>query len=441
MRILIVDHERGNRSVLAQAIKAIGNATVTAVSGSGPALIELKREPFEVVILDLDLSSNSVFDLLKDILNISPRASVVIIAARASLETAVEAMRRGASDYLPKPCAVEEIRQVLERIERTRKLGNKVAELESRKDMAEPEIDLTTQSPAMHRAIEIAFRAAESDATILILGETGTGKSVLARAIHQRSPRAPGAFITVSCPSLSRELLESELFGHTRGAFTGAHADTFGKVAAADGGTLFLDEIGELPLDIQSKLLRLLQEREYERVGDARPQHSNVRVIAATNRDLDESVAAGRFRKDLFYRLNVISITIPPLRDRTCDLEHLLALHLRFFASREGKRINSLSHATLKQLRAYHWPGNLRELRNLIERLVILSTGNQIDLIELGETARQASDLRLGAKVTLEQIKTEHIRRILANTPTLKDAAEILGIDPTTLYRNRARCG
>src|SRR5436309_112685 len=219
-----------------------------------------------------------------------------MVTAYGSIETAVEAMRRGAFDYLPKPCTPDQVRQVLARIEKTQKLERRVAELESRLDAEGPENDLTSQSPAMQKTIEIAFKAAESEATLLLLGESGTGKSVLARAMHQRSMRRAGAFVTVSCPSLSRELLESDLFGHVKGAFTGAHADTLGKVAAADGGTLVLDEIGELPLEVQSRLLRLLQEREYERVGETKPRRANVRVISATNRDLAQAVAAGGFR-------------------------------------------------------------------------------------------------------------------------------------------------
>ena len=265
----------------------------------------------------------------------------------------------------------------------------------------------------MQRAFDMAFKAAESDATILVLGESGTGKSMLARAIHQRSLRAQGAFVTVSCPSLSRELLESELFGHAKGAFTGAHAETLGKVAAADGGTLFLDEIGELPIEIQAKLLRLLQEREYERVGETKSHRSNVRVIAATNRNLQEAVAAGKFREDLFYRLNVISVSLPPLRERTADIEHLVSEQLKFFAVHAvGKKAKTVSPAALEHMRRYHWPGNVRELRNVIERAVILSSGEQIEPADLGETMQSPSEIRIGGKVSLADLEQEHIRRV-----------------------------
>ncbi|MEI9893545.1 MAG: sigma-54 dependent transcriptional regulator [Chthoniobacter sp.] len=274
---------------------------------------------------------------------------------------------------------------------------------------------------------------------MLLLGESGTGKSVLARAMHQRSPRRAGAFVTVSCPSLSRELLESDLFGHVKGAFTGAHADTVGKVAAADGGTLFLDEIGELPVEIQAKLLRLLQEREYERVGETKPRRANVRVISATNRDLTQAVAAGKFREDLLYRLNVISLRLPPLRERVNDIERIALLHLRFLAGHSGKNVRGFSPAALEAMRQYAWPGNLREMRNVIERAVILCSGESIEAADLVDSIQRGSEIRLGGKFTAEEIEAEHIRRVVANTRTLEDAAAVLGIDPATLYRKRKK--
>ena len=339
----------------------------------------------------------------------------------------------------PSPVPPDQVRHVLSNIERTKKLEHRVAELESRLVASGPEIDISTGSPAMRKALDVAFKAAQSEATVLLLGESGTGKSVLAREMHRRSRRPEGAFVTVSCPSLSRELLESELFGHVRGAFTGAHHDTFGKVAAADGGTLFLDEIGEMPLAIQAKLLRLLQEREYERVGENTPRNANVRVMSATNRDLSSAVAEGAFREDLFYRLNVISLRVPPLRERVSDIERLALLHLKFLASHTGKPVRAFSLAALEAMRSYGWPGNLRELRNVIERAVILSDHEQIELGDLSDTIQPASEIRLGGRFNLEQIESEHIRRLIANHTTLEEVAEILEIDPATLYRKRKR--
>jgi len=440
MRILIIDDEKNIRRALALALESMAHE-VTCVSNSALGLAELRARSFDVVLLDLRLSQESGLDVLEEILRVNPQAAVVMVTAYASVETAVEAMRRGAFDYLPKPCTPEQVRQVLTRVEKTRKLERRVAELESRLAVEGPEIELASQSPGMQKALDVAFKAAESEATILLLGESGTGKSVLARAMHQRSPRRAGAFVTVSCPSLSRELLESELFGHVKGAFTGAHADTVGKVATADSGTLFLDEIGELPVEIQAKLLRLLQEREYERVGETKPRRANVRVISATNRDLAQAVTAGKFREDLFYRLNVISLRLPPLRERVNDIERLALMQLRFIAGHSGKGVRSFSAAALEAMRQYAWPGNVRELRNVIERAVILSNAEFIEPEDLSDHIQPGSEIRLGGKVTLEAIEAEHIRRVVANTRTLEEAAAILGIDPATLYRKRKKQG
>ncbi len=423
---------------MAMALESMDHDAVTVSSGA-EAFKELKNSAFDVVFLDLKLHQESGLDVLEEILRLSPRASVVIVTAFASIETAVEAMRRGAFDYLPKPCTPDQVRQLLARIERTKRLENRVEELESQLNAESPANDLVTNSPAMQAVIDMAFKAANSDATVLILGESGTGKSVLARGMHARSPRRGRAFVTVSCPSLSRELLESELFGHVKGAFTGAQADTQGKVATADGGTLLLDEIGDLPLEIQSKLLRLLQEREYDRVGEAKARRANVRVISATNRDLAEAVREGRFREDLYYRLNVITLRLPPLRERPQDLERIAKRHLDFFAQRAGKQFRGFTREALETMKAYHWPGNLRELRNLIERAVILGGGDEIGADAFAEIVQGQSELRVGGNVTFEELENEHMRRVIANARTIDEAAEILGVDPATLYRRKKK--
>lgn len=438
MRILVIDDEKNIRRTMALALESMDQEVVAVASGK-EGVRELTRVPIDVVFLDLKLHQESGLDVLAEIFRLAPLAAVVMVTAFASIETAVEAMRRGAFDYLPKPCTPDRVRQVLSRIERTRKLESRVVELESQLHASAPEIDLTTGSLFMQQVIDTAFKAADSEATVLILGESGTGKSVLAKAMHVRSPRKIGAFVTVSCPSLSREILESELFGHVKGAFTGAHSDTYGKIAAADGGTLFLDEIGDLPLEIQAKLLRLLQEREYERVGETKPRRANVRVISATNRDLAQAVRDGRFREDLYYRLNVISFEIPPLRNRIQDLDRIVKRHIDFFAAHAGKPIRRLSAEALLAMRSYRWPGNLRELRNVIERAVILGNSDEIGIADLPQISQSSSDLRIGGRITLEEIENEHIRKVITNSRTVDEAASVLGVDPATLYRRKKK--
>jgi NtrC-family two-component system response regulator AlgB len=300
-------------------------------------------------------------------------------------------------------------------------------------------MDLSTKSQALQRTFEIAFKAADSEATVLILGESGTGKSMLARGLHQRSPRAQGAFVTVSCPSLSRELLESEMFGHAKGAFTGAHVETLGKVAAADGGTLFLDEIGELPIEIQSKLLRLLQEREYERVGETKSHRSNVRVIAATNSDLQHAVKSGRFREDLYYRLNVISVTLPPLRERTGDIPLLAQTFLREFAKENGKTVNDFTADALEALMNFSWPGNVRELRTAIEHAVVFCRGERITRRDLPPSVRGGgpeTKLLPGKDLTVKEAEKQLIVRALKEMDGNRTrAAEKIGMSRRTFHR------
>ncbi len=442
MRILIVDDEPAIRKTTRIAVELAGHTTAEAPNALR-ALKAIEDDAFEAVLLDLKLGNDDGLDVLAKLLKAQPSLIVVMFTAYANIATAVEAMRRGAFDFLPKPFTPDQIRAVLAKIEKTRALESRVRALENQLAAESPPIDLVSAEPATQRAIEIAFKAAGTPANILILGPSGTGKSVLAREIHQRSAQREAAFVTVSCPSLSRELLESELFGHVKGSFTGAVADTLGKVAAADGGTLFLDEIGEMPLEIQPKLLRLLQEREYERVGEAKPRRANVRVIAATNRALADEVKAGRFREDLFYRLNVIGVTLPGLRDRPADLARFAESYWRFFAARLGKKITGLAPAVSVAFAAYRWPGNLRELRNVIERAVILASGETIELVDLPDEFGTPPDaaIAVGARVTLDALETEHIRRILASARNLDEAARTLGIDPATLYRKRQKLG
>ncbi|AWI10681.1 sigma-54-dependent transcriptional regulator [Ereboglobus luteus] len=440
MRILIVDDDAGIRKTTGMAVELMGHQ-VELAPGGARALKIIGEEPCDVCFLDVNLVGENGLDLLEKIQKAQPGIVPVMFTAYANISTAVEAMRRGAFDFIPKPFTPDQIRQVLGKIERERKLEQRVRQLESQLTAGAPEIDFESTEPAMQRALQIVFKAAETQATILLLGPSGTGKSVLAREAHRRGAQRDGAFVTVNCPSLSRELLESELFGHVRGAFTGAVGDTTGKVAAAEGGTLFLDEIGELPLEIQPKLLRLLQEREYERVGEPKVRRANVRVIAATNRDLEAEVKAGRFREDLFYRLNVINVALPPLRGRPGDLTRLADAALQFFGAGMGKRVKGFSPEVVEAFARYEWPGNLRELRNVIERAVILSSGEEIAMADLPEqfSSCGGSAVQVGSPVTIEQLENEHIRRIVASAKSLELAARTLGIDPATLYRKRQK--
>jgi len=446
MRILIIDDEESIRSTLSVMLQGLGHDVVEA--GNGPtALKEVDKAQFDLAFLDLRLGDENGLDLLPDLLRGNTNLDVVVFTAHASIETAVEAMRRGATDYLAKPYTPEQIRQVLGKVGKTRQLQGRVASLESRLSNDATPTSIETVEPAMERAFTLAFKAANSAATVLLLGESGTGKSVLARAIHERSPQKDKPFVTISCPSLSGELLESELFGRVKGAFTGAVTDTWGKVAVADGGTLFLDEIGELPLAIQPKLLRLLQEKEYERVGESKTRRANVRVVAATNRNLETAVREKLFREDLYYRLNVISIRVPPLRERPRDLQMMAAGYLKFFSAQCGKRVTTFGPPAREAIERYPWPGNLRELRNVVEHAVIFASGNEIALADLPDQFHssgpgQADDnVRIGMKLSLEQIENEHIRRVLAQTTTMEEAAQLLGISRGTLYERKKKIG
>lgn len=444
MRILIIDDEESIRSTLGMMLQAMGHEVIGAEDAPA-ALKELDKAQFDVAFLDLKLNGTNGLDLLPDLLRGNAKLDVIVFTAHASIETAVEAMRRGATDYLPKPFTPEQIRQVLRKVGKTRHLEGRVANLESRLTSDSPPASVDTVEPSMERTFRLAFKAAFSPATILLLGESGTGKSVLARAIHERSPQSEKPFVTISCPSLSRELLESELFGRVKGAYTGALNDNWGKVAVAEGGTLFLDEIGELPMEIQPKLLRLLQEKEYERVGESKTRRANVRVIAATNRNLDIAVREKSFREDLYYRLNVVAIRVPPLRERPHDIKCMAAGYLDFFGRQCGKQMSGISEEAMAALLAYSWPGNLRELRNVIEHAVIFASDARIELSDLPDLFSQPgfqppdADVRLGRKIPLEQVENEHIRRVLAQTNTMEEAAQVLGISRGTLYERKKK--
>ena len=440
MRVLIVDDERSIRTSAAVAIQAAGHSAETADSGH-IAILKLQEDAYDLAFLDLRLGDQDGLEVLEQIKRQHSKLPVVVFTAYASVASAVAAMQKGAFDYLEKPFTPEQLRQIMARVEKQRRLESRIDDLQQQINLQNPSIELRSSDPRMTRTLDVLFRAAPTQAAILLLGESGTGKSILAREVHQRSNSKEGPFVTVSCPSLSRELLESELFGHVKGAFTGAVRDTWGKVAGADSGTLFLDEIGELPLEIQPKLLRMLQERQYERLGESKIRTTNTRIIAATNKDLKDCVRKGTFREDLYYRLDVISVVIPPLRERLEDLDSLAVAFLEFFGRQLGRNALSFSGAAMQRIRSHPWRGNIRELRNSVERAVILSQTDEIgeDFLPDSILDGQDTEASVGADFTLDQLEAAHIRKILGRAPSLDSAAKTLGIDPATLYRKRKR--
>jgi two-component system, NtrC family, response regulator AlgB len=452
MDFLVIDDDKTFRDATCLLIDSEGHYAQGAYSGE-LGLAELKEGKFDSVLLDLNLGPEKGLDILEQIRKVQPNLPVVIFTAQGSVKNAVEAMRRGAVDFLEKPFTREQFHLVIARVQRFNELKQNIErlELEVKESNAQsPEILLDSSTPLMKEVMDTLLRAAKTPASILILGESGTGKSVVARAVHQQSHLANRPFVTVSCPSLSKELLESELFGHVKGAFTGALRDHWGKVKAAAGGTLFLDEIGDLPMEIQPKLLRLLQEREYERVGENVTRHAEVRIIAATSQDLRKRVADGAFREDLFFRLNVIMAEMPPLRERPGDLIRFAGHYFKHFAALCGRRLEGFSEEASAAIRAYSWPGNLRELRNAIERAVIMAKGNKINLEDLpaelrGQIAPTAkgngAPLEVGSLVSMEKLEEAHLRKVLERTGNLAEAAEVLGIDQATLYRKRKKIG
>jgi two-component system, NtrC family, response regulator AlgB len=441
LQILIVDDEANIRRTLALYLETEGHH-VLAVSNATDARNEAARRAFDLAFVDLRLGLDDGLDLIPALLARSPGLKIVVVTAFASIDTAVEAIRRGASDYIPKPFTPAQIGLAVRKVFEMKALESKVASLQEDLGREQPGIDLTSANSAMTQALELARQAAGSEAIILLRGESGTGKTVLARAIHGWSRRAAKAFRVVSCPSVPAELLESGLFVHVKGAFTGAVRDAPGRIASCEGGTLFLDEVGDLPLGLQPKLLRFVQDKEYERVGDTVTRKADVRILAATNADLEAAVAAGRFREDLFYRLNVIPIRLPALRERPEDLPVLAAGLLAFHARRNHRPLLAMTDEALAALRDYSWPGNVRELSNVIERAVILCRGDRIgpDLLPPRLVGDEASP-RAGDPVTLEALEEQHIRRVLASAGSLQEAAAALGIDQATLWRRRKKYG
>jgi NtrC-family two-component system response regulator AlgB len=441
LNILVVDDEINIRKTLSVCLETEGHSVV-AVSNFEDAVAEASRRCFDLAFVDLRLGTSDGLELIPQLLAKISWLKIIVITAYASIDTAVEAMRRGATDYIPKPFTPAQVKLSVNKVAQIRSLEQKVFALQEDVGRLNPEFDFSTTSQKMQQAINEARQVAPSDATVLLRGESGTGKTVLARMLHVWSRRAQKPFGVVSCPTLSTELLESELFGHAKGAFTGAVRDNPGRVAACEGGTLLLDEIGDVPLALQPKLLRFLQEREYERVGEYAPRKADVRVIAATNIDIEQAVADGRFREDLFYRLNVIRIEIPPLRQRQEDIGVLAQRLLTFFGRNNHRLFKGFTDDALQALKGYAWPGNIRELRNVIERASILCPTDTVGSAYLPAGIAPDEALpQLGDPVPLKQIEEQHIRRVLAATKSLQEAAAVLDIDQATLWRKRREYG
>jgi NtrC-family two-component system response regulator AlgB len=438
VRVLVVDDEKNIRATLAVCLEGLGHAVTQAITAQA-AVNAVEHQAFDLAFVDLRLGSDSGLDLLPRLLAENPNISIVLITAYGTVENAVEAMKRGAWDYLAKPFTPGQIQHLCDKAEERQALRGRLLDLESRIDA--PEHDLHTESPAMRGVLETISRAAQSDVSVMFRGESGTGKGVLARLLHAQSGRARAPFVVTNCPTLSDELLASELFGHARGAFTGAVRDQQGRVEAAEGGTLFLDEIGEIPNALQAKLLRFLQEHDFERLGETRTRHADVRVVAATNRDLEAAVRAGAFREDLLYRLNVVEINVPALRDRPEDILPMARRFLALFSRGTRKVVPELSAATEQALLAYAWPGNVRELRNAIERAVILWPAHVIEPQALPGRLGAPGPIApyVGGDFALDALEREHILRVLARVDRMDEAARILGIDTSTLWRKRRK--
>ena len=440
--LLVVDDDKNIRSHLCRFLRGAGHRVLDAPDA--PSALRLAdAESLDLVLSDVRMVGMDGMALLRELRRRRPEAAVVLMTAYATIAGALEAMHEGAFHYLVKPFALEELGLLVDRALEVVALRRDNRAL--RTALHAPAL-LDSQDPTMRRTLETARQAAESEASVLLLGESGTGKNVLARAIHAWSPRRDGPFVTIACTTLSEHLLESELFGHVKGAFTGAWKDKPGRLEAAAGGTVFLDEVGELPPELQAKLLRFLEERRFERVGDARTVEVDARIVAATNRDLQAEVAGGRFRADLFYRLAVVSLELPPLRERPADLAPLVDHLLATLAARHRRAVPRLEPAARDALAAHDWPGNIRELGNALERALVLTRGDTIAAESLPDSVlappdREAPTPATTEALSLEEVERRHVRQVLACSATLEEAAARLGIDPTTLWRKRKRWG
>jgi two-component system, NtrC family, response regulator AtoC len=433
IRVLIADDERNLRELIVRELARRGHE-VDGVGDGAAALERIRDGSYDVVVLDMRMPHKEGIDVLRELATFPEAPQVIMLTGFQEVSTAVEAMKLGAYDYLTKPTKIEELDVVVRKAAEKTQLVRENVALRAHAPGAAPFGGLLTQSARMHEILRIIDRVAPTDSAVLVLGESGTGKELVARAIHENSPRGPRAFVPIHCGALPREVFESELFGHEKGAFTGAVGTKPGLVELADGGTLFLDEIGEMEPDSQVKLLRAIETGTFFRVGATRPRRVDVRLVAATNRDLAEAMKRGEFRQDLYYRINTITVSLPPLRERPDDVA-LLARH--FLEANAKYGVKRLTAATMTALEAYPWPGNVRELLHAVERAVILSKGDEIFPSDLPpEILGSSPPPAASSSGSLETMERQHIVAVLRQVNGHRGkAAALLAIDPKTLYR------
>ena len=437
MNIMIVDDEKIVRESLFHWFTKIGHFVEKASSGF-EALEKLEKNPFDVLFVDIKMPAMNGIELLEKVKTEYPETIVIIITAYGSIESAVRAMQLGASDYLLKPFKPDYLSLVMEKISQQIKLSSEYNYLKGRLEKITRFDDIIGQGPAMEKIFDLIPEVAKSDSSILLTGETGTGKELVAKAIHAKSKRSHFPFIPINCGAIPDSLLESELFGHQKGAFTGANHSRKGFLEVVSGGTLFLDEVGEVSAKMQIDLLRVLEEKKISRIGDCSPVTVDFRLISATRRDLEQQINAGNFREDFFYRINVITIHIPPLRERKEDIPLLIEHFLEKYSQETTKRVDHITRDTIKRLTVYEWPGNVRELENAIERAVVLSRSRTLDLQDF--SFLQTSPSTPSIPLSLLEMEKHHIQRVLNECGwNITRAAKILDINRVTLHKKIKR--
>ncbi len=433
-RVLVIDDELHILKTIGISLESIG-FTVTLTSRPQDALEIAAREQFDLAFVDLRMQPIDGMEMLERLRRLSPNLTVVIITAHGTIDSAVEAVKKGAYHYLQKPFDLKELQIFAQKAWEHHQLASEVRTLREQMVQVPATGEFITRNAEMLALLELAGRLADSTMSVLIEGESGTGKELIAHFIHNRSARADKPFVKINCAALPEELLESELFGHIKGAFTGATRDRQGRFELADGGTIFLDEVAEISPAIQAKLLRVIQSKEFERVGESVTRKVDVRIIAATNRDLDEALREGSFRDDLFYRLNAVRLKATALRQRPEDIPLLVHHFIRKFGKEPAAEITI---EAMKALRLYRWFGNVRELENVMERAVLLAGGGTIELSHLPEEVQHADHTPVYA-LSLEEVEKRHIIQVLEHAQDYDEAARILGIDPATLWRKRKK--